>query len=143
MVCRSTSDPKRSAAKSANGFTLIEILVAFAVAIVVIGALYDIYSTGLRSGTSSGKYSNAVLLAESALDAVAAGRLSPVDTTERVGGYERRISVRVRPDLGSTPAGLAVFPYEVEVQVAWREGIRERTVSLSTIWLGPSIEGAL
>jgi hypothetical protein len=136
------SSPTRNADKSANGFTLIEILVAFAVAIVVLGALYDIYATGLRSGTGSAKYSNAVLLAESALDALAAGPLTPLDTTDRIGGYERRISVRLRPDLSPAPARLAVFPYEVEVQVAWREGIRERTVSLSTVRLGPATERA-
>ena len=132
---------KRKAIRSANGFTLIEILVAFAVAIVVLGALYDIYATGLRSGTSSERYSNAILLAESGLDALAAGPLAPVDTSDRIGVYERRISVRLRPDLASAPAPLAVFPYEIEVLVAWREGVRERMVSLSTVRLGPSTGG--
>jgi len=136
------SSPTRNAAKASNGFTLIEILVAFAVAILVLGALYDVYATGLRSSTSSEKYSNAVLLAESGLDALAAGPLTPIDTTDRIGGYERRISVRLRPDLASTAARLALFAYEIEVQVAWHEGIRERTVSLSTVRLGPSTGGA-
>jgi type II secretory pathway pseudopilin PulG len=136
------SNPKRYADKPANGFTLIEILVAFAVAILVLGALYDVYATGLRSSTSSERYSNAVLLAESGLDALAAGPLAPTDTTDRIGGYERRISVRLRPDLASAQAQLVVFPYEVEVHVAWREGMRERTVSLSTLRLGPSTGGA-
>jgi general secretion pathway protein I len=136
------SSPTRNAAKASNGFTLIEILVAFAVAILVLGALYDVYATGLRSSTSSEKYSNAVLLAESGLDALAAGPLTPIDTTDRIGGYERRISVRLRPDLASTAARLALFAYEVEVQVAWHEGIRERTISLSTVRLGPSTGGA-
>jgi hypothetical protein len=96
----------------------------------------------LRSTTSTEKYSNAVLLAESGLDALAAGPLTPIDTTDRIGGYERRISVRLRPDLASTAARLALFAYEVEVQVAWHEGIRERTISLSTVRLGPSTGGA-
>lgn len=136
------SSPTRNAAKASNGFTLIEILVAFTVAILVLGALYDVYATGLRSTTSTEKYSNAVLLAESGLDALAAGPLTPIDTTDLIGGYERRISVRLRPDLAPTAARLVVFAYEVEVQVAWHEGIRERTVSLSTVRLGPLAGGA-
>jgi prepilin-type N-terminal cleavage/methylation domain-containing protein len=132
----------RNSGRSLNGFTLVEILVAFAVAVVALGALYDIYATGLRSTTGSEKYGNAILLAESGLDALTAGPLIPIDTTDRIGGYERRISVRPRPDFASTPTRLAVFPYEVEVQVAWREGVRERAVSLSTVRLGPSAGGA-
>jgi len=128
----------RNIDRSLSGFTLVEILVAFVVAIIVLGALYDIYATGLRSSTSSEKYTNAILLAESGLDALAAGPLIPIDTTDSIGGYERRISVRLRPDFASTTAPLTVFPYEVEVQVAWREGVRERAVLLSTVRLSPS-----
>ena len=135
------SSLKRRVGRSASGFTLIEILVAFVVAVIVLSALYDIYATGLRSGRGSEQYGNAVLLAESALDALAGGPLTPVVTTDRIGRYERRVSVRPRPDLASAQARLAVFPYEVEVQVAWREGVRERTVSLSTVRLGPAPEG--
>ena len=134
--------PKRCADNSATGFTLIEVLVAFAVATLVLGALYEVYATGLRSGTNAEKYSAAVLLAESGLDALASGPLAPVDTTDRFGAYERRISVRMRPDLASAAARPAVVPYEIEVRVAWRDGIRERAVSLSTVRLGPSTGSA-
>jgi general secretion pathway protein I len=134
--------PKRHADRSAAGFTLVEVLVAFAVAVLVLGGLYEVYATGLRSGTNAEKYSDAVLLAESGLDALATGPLAPLDATDRIGAYERRISIRLRSDLASAAAQLAVVPYEIEIQVAWRDGIRERAVSLSTVRLGSSTESA-
>ncbi len=134
--------PKPRVDRSATGFTLVEVLVAFAVALLVLGGLYEVYARGLRSGTNAEKYSNAILLAESGLDALATGPLAPLDTTDRIGAYERRISIRLRPDLASAAAQLAVVPYEIEIQVAWRDGVREQAVSLSTIRLGPSTESA-
>jgi hypothetical protein len=54
------------------------------------------------------------------------------------GGYQVRRRVRRRPDLLLSPATerFALLPYEVEVEVSWREGRRTRAVSLSTIRLG-------
>src|SRR5713101_6920446 len=90
--------------RSSAGFTLIEILVAFTVATLLLGALYQVFSAGLRSSASAEHYADAVLLAESGLDAL---------------------------------VGTAVALYEIEVRVAWREGVRERAVLLSTVRPGP------
>lgn len=123
-------------AGSAGGFTLIEILVAFTVAALLLGALYQAFSTGLRSSAAARNSDDAVLLAESGLDALSATTISVGETTDRIGRFTRRTSVRARPDL-ATDAEVAVIPYQIDVEVAWRDGIRERTVSLSTLRAGP------
>jgi general secretion pathway protein I len=120
-----------------GGFTLVEILVAFAVAVITLAALYQVFSLGLRSGARAESYSEAVLLAQSSLDTLAAGPIAVGDITERVGRYQRRVSVRARMDLVPPDGPLAVIPYEIAVQVSWRDGVRPREIALSTLRLDP------
>jgi general secretion pathway protein I len=132
-----TARPRRRGNPEA-GFTLIEIVVAFAVAALLLGALYQIFSTALRSGATAEHYSRAVLLAESALEASGAALdLAALDELEQIGGrYERRTRVRARPDLVSGSRDGGVMLYEVEVSVTWNEGPRTRSVELSSLRLG-------
>jgi general secretion pathway protein I len=117
------------------GFTLVEALVAFAIAAVLLGAIYDIYSTGIRAATLATRYGNAVSMAQSTLESLTNVPLSPGDTADRIGVFERETTVRARPDLLPEGSQLALMPYEVMVRVAWREGLRRRAVSLSTVRL--------
>lgn len=122
------------------GFTLIEIIVAFAVTVLALGALYETFSLGLRSGSAAERQSRALLLAESAMQALALDEgLAAGDGEETAeGGYRVRRRVRQRPDLLAPAAERSALPlpYEVEVEVSWREGRHTRSVSLSTIRLG-------
>lgn len=129
---------KRHADRAAAGFTLIEVLVAFTVAALVLAAIYEMLSTGLNAGTTSQRFSEAVLLAQSSLDALTGASVSPGETSDRIGTYVRQTTIRPRPDLLPAAAQLDVVPYEIEVEIDWREGVRRRAVSLSTIWLGPA-----
>lgn len=122
-----------------RGFTLVEVLVAFTVAALLLGVLYQVFSTGLRSASAAADYSTAVLLAESALETVGTQEtLAPGQMRERVDRkYDRRVVVRPRPDLLPAYAvNPAVIPYEVQVTVDWQNGRRPRSVSLTTLRLG-------
>lgn len=129
--------PSPRADRSASGFTLIEVLVAFAIATLLLGALYQVFSTGLRSSASAEHYAEAVLLAESGLDALAGTPVALGETNDRFGIYVRQTDIRARPDLGPPDEQTAIIPYEIQVRVAWREGVRERSVQLSTLRTGP------
>lgn len=50
-----------------RGFTLLEVVVAFAIAASGIALVYQIYGTGLRSTALAGEYTQAALLAEAQL----------------------------------------------------------------------------
>jgi general secretion pathway protein I len=122
------------------GFTLIEIVVAFAVATLLLGALYQVFSNGLTAGLSAESYSRAVLLAESALEVFGAdAAAAPGETNEQLDQkYARHVVVRPRLDLMSTDSEFAAFvPYEIEVSIDWKDGLRARSVSLSTLRLRP------
>ena len=128
----------RAAGRPDSGFTLIEILVAFTIAVVLVGGLYQVFSTGLRSASMAADYSNAILLAESALDTVGAeGALTPGQLSDRPDGkYTRSMVLRPRPDLLPPEAVNAVLiPYEIEVRVTWQNGRQVRSVALATLRL--------
>src|SRR5260221_12363861 len=86
--------------RSSGGFTLIGIPGAFTVAALLLGALYQVFSTGLRSSTSAEHYADAVLLAESGLDALVGTAVAVGETTDRFGIYEGRTNIPARPGLG-------------------------------------------
>jgi general secretion pathway protein I len=127
--------PRRGA--DGAGFTLIEILVAFAIAAVMLGAIYDAFANGVRSVVTVDHYRDAVLLSQSALDALANVPIAAGETSDRIGIFERTTRIRTRRDLVPAAATFRAVPYEIEVEVGWREGIRRRVVAFSTLRLGP------
>jgi general secretion pathway protein I len=130
---------KRSPERSTGteGFTLIEVLVAFAIAALILGALYDMLASDLRSEGTAASYREAVLIGQSALDAVATVPTNPGESFDRVGIYEREIRITERPELKPAKALTDAIPYQIEVRVSWREGIRQRSIDLVTLRLAP------
>ncbi len=122
-----------------SGFTLIELLVAFTVASLLLAVIYEIFSGGVRAAAVSRRTAEALLVAQSSLDTITGVDVAPGETTDAVGPFERTTEVRERPDLLPKSAQISVMPYEILVRVAWRDGVRPRSVSLSTLWLGPPI----
>ena len=124
--------------RSEAGFTLIEMIVAFAVAGLLLGVLVEALGLG-AAGTERMAYaSDAAILAESALDPL--GVLSPL-TDGDVADLERgpyHLHVTVRRYDGAPQAAGYLALYRLNATVAWREGARERSLTLSTLRLGPS-----
>src|SRR5271168_3304972 len=118
---------------STEGFTLIEVLVAFTIAALMLGAMYEMLASDLRSEGMAGSYRDAVLIGQSALDAVATVPIGPGESFDRVGSYEREIRITERPELKPAKARTDAIPYQIEVRVSWRVGIRQRSVDLVTL----------
>jgi general secretion pathway protein I len=121
------------------GFTLIEVLVATVIAALALVALLESFSAGLSTVSHLAARDRAALLAQSVLDAVGARELlaEGVETGQASKGVEWRTTTRRRDDLiYSDPTKILVVPYEVEVEVAWRDGRRSRALTLRTIRLG-------
>jgi general secretion pathway protein I len=120
-----------------RGFTLVEVLVAFTVAVLLLGAVYRVFSAGLRAEGSAEVYAKAVLIAQSSLDTLWLGPAAEGDVNDRVGAYARHVSVKRRADLVRDDQRRPLAAYEIGVDVLWREGMRQRQVTLSAIRLGP------
>lgn len=117
-----------------SGFTLIEVMVALAIAALGLGVLMAAAGTGLGNATLADQYIDATRRAQSHLAAV--GSLTPlragIQSGNDGGGYswQVRISEPVlhAPGMGKQPLGL----YTVEVTLSWHSGVSTRSVSLQS-----------
>lgn len=119
-----------------QGFSLLEILVAFSILALSLGILLNIFSSGLRSAVISDEYIHAVTIAESKLAATGVeSLLQEGDSYGEEDKYSWKIVVS--PYYGELidPENLSVTPYKITVEVAWQEGKEHRTVVLNTLRL--------
>lgn len=121
-----------------RGFTLIEVVVAFAILSISLGVLLEVFAGALRNADLAGRYGQAALLAQSELERLATqGPLvEGVETGEFGGGYRWERLVEPLPvDTQGLERPLAVRPLQVSLRIAWGAGDRSRAVSLSTVVL--------
>ena len=120
-----------------NGFSLLEILVAFSILALSLGVLLNIFSTGLRSAMISDEYIHAVAIAESLL--AKAGIESTLEQGESHGIEEDKYSwnIHIEPyadDVIDLEKG-RITPYRITVTVDWKELEEERSIVLNTLRL--------
>ena len=129
-----------------QGFSLLEILVAFSILTVSLGIILKIFSTGITTAQVTGDYTTAVQIANNLLDKT--GNESPLKAGE-ITGSENKLyhwRVTVSPKIFSSPElelrDLPVTLYEVAVHVRWGEGIKldDREVKLTTLKLATKDE---
>ncbi len=120
-----------------NGFTLIEVLVAFMILTLSLSVLFRIFSSGLSNVSVAGDYTQAVLLAESQLAVV--GRSEPLDVGESYGEMDerfrwQRIIERYTPwEDDTTSSTVPLSGYRITVQVSWTRNGRDRQFTLESL----------
>lgn len=119
-----------------GGFTLVEVLVAFAIAALGLAGLFEIFATGLRNAGASEAFARAVMLAETRLAAV--GVEQPLEAGESYGdlgeGYSWHtvIAPYYEKDMNT-----AIETFVVSVTVSWGADTSPPTaVTLQTLRLG-------
>jgi len=118
-----------------HGFSLLEVLVAFAILGMSLGILYQGFGGSLYNLSVSSGYARALIIAESKLAEIAA-RL-PLEPGEQQGeegdGYHWRVSVSPYEELEDLPQSFK--PYVVEVDVSWGAAKQKRHYVLQTLRL--------
>ena len=116
------------------GFSLVEVVVAFAVLALALGVLYQIFSSTARQAILVQHYSRALAVADAKLtetginDALAGGE------TDDGFRWQRSVEAYAPGDeLAAPPAGLRA--YRITVEVRWSHDGGERTVALGTVRL--------
>lgn len=130
---------RRGADLPARGFTLLEIVVALAIAGLALVGLLRAGSGGVLAVDAAGRVDEATQRAQSHLAAF--GRIAAITPGESEGddgdGYRWR--VRARPlaawQVGSAAAATITL-FEVEITVSWKAGGGSRSVVLSSLRLG-------
>jgi general secretion pathway protein I len=127
-----------NAPDTAGGFTLIEVLVAFTIAALTLGALSQVFSTGIGAVARANAEKEALLIAQSSLEELGVGKtLRPTDKTDRVEDkYTRRLVVRPSGErLPDMRGGAQPVVYEAEITISWEEMLQTRSISLQTMRL--------
>ena len=115
-----------------RGFSLLEILVAFAIAAMALGMLYRVTGNNARQAGGLGQQERAMLLAESLLAAHPSVPPQGLAESDQGAGFEWQVASRPYP----TPAGnqpQAARLHEVLVSVHWLDGARPRQFDLASL----------
>jgi general secretion pathway protein I len=127
----------RSVSREGRGFTLLEVLIAFAIAAVALGALSRLFSIGIVTQAAAGRLADAVALAEEQLALAEQGTL-PGDGLQE-GRSENGLKWRrsITP-LAASAAGDdgPLTAYEVQVTVSWDAAGRSKSITLSSLAFG-------
>ena len=128
----------RIEAKREVGFTLVEVVVAFALLSVVLVTVFEIFTRGLSRAGELDHYARALAIAQSEIDA--AGVEDPLVEGEmrgESGDRQFRWTLSVKKYVEDPDAKPAVIPYSlyrVDSRVAWDSPLgAERQVALSTL----------
>jgi general secretion pathway protein I len=114
-----------------GGFTLLEVLVAFAILSLTIVVAVQGFAQGLRLLKLSGDHQSAILIADQKAREVTWPKEGREGGTD--GGYtwERTIKELPAPELDVPGRAARWHIYEIDVQVAWGDG--KRAVGVSTL----------
>jgi general secretion pathway protein I len=107
-----------------QGFTLLEVLVAFVVFVMIFGAVLDALGMALRNTRRSAEVSESALWAQSKLDAI--GTIEELDEGSDSGEFNKQyrwqLEVRKQPVERTDGLSADTFPvelYRVELTVSW------------------------
>jgi general secretion pathway protein I len=132
--------------KHNQGFSLLEVLVAFAILGISLGVLLRIFSTGMQATTLSEEYTHATSLAESKLATIGVETpyIEGVEEGKFDGKYAWRTTIFPYEQLGNeeklgagfnNPMNQPALLYGVKVEVFWESAGKTRTVALETLRL--------
>ncbi len=125
------------AMRNEQGFTLLEVVIAFAIASLSLAALTQAVSSGLRATRIGADYQEALSRARSHVEQLGSD-LSPGEQSgDDGGGFQWRVLVLPLAAVrGQAGAGSIAILYGVTVTVGWSKDGGHRDVALSTQRLG-------
>jgi general secretion pathway protein I len=129
-----------TSSRASRGFSLLEVLVAFTILAMLLGALFQVFSSGLHAARSGDRYTRATVIAQSQLAAL--GVENSLEEGVRSGtsddDYHWRVTVSAYSDDQIPLSKRALRPLTVSVEVFWEEAGTPRTLSLTSMRLGPA-----
>jgi len=121
-----------------QGFSLIEVLVAFVILAMSLTVVYRIFSGGLRNVALSEDYARAVLIAESQLAII--GVTTQLEAGVSSGAWNQRfrwerVIEDYQPWERQTELTAPVLAYRITVNVDWEHAGRTRQITLNSVRL--------
>ncbi len=132
----------RRARRTAAGFTLIEVVVAFVLLSLILATSFEIFSGGMRRAGDLDERARALAVAQSQLASAGTEVLFAEGETrgETEDRHFRWTTTITRSEEGTDPSRPVTSPYSlyrVDVKVEWRTADgRDQVLSLATLGLG-------
>ena len=123
-----------------KGFSLIEILVAFAILSLSLGVILRIFAGGGHIAATADEYSRAILTAESLMASLGVEKpLQPGQSGGEIPGYRWTVDVTPYPFDQSLLGGqkIGFNPFWVDLTVEWGDENDPRAFNLRTLRLIP------
>ncbi len=126
-----------------RGFTLLEVLIAFVIAALAMGALFSGTVSGLDATAVAAKYDEAISLAKSHMAAIGRGAAIATQETSGADGEGFTWHLRIKEassrqlvlsdqDRANDIKPSRAVLYDIVVTESWKAGGRTRQVSLAT-----------
>ena len=116
-----------------RGFSLLEILVAFAIAAMALGLLYQVSGNNARQAGGLLQHERAMALAQSLLAAHETVPARGLDERGEGAGYGWYVHSRPYPTPAGNAAPQAARLHELRIDVRWHDGTAERSFELSSL----------
>ncbi len=125
-------------AARSGGFTLIEVMAAFAIFAILFAVVLQILSTALSNTRRSAEFTDAALWAQSKLESV--GVEEPLEPGRWTGSFDDNFDweltiepYMVSDERGLDPDDLPVALYWVSLEVMWGDEVRQREAVFDTL----------
>lgn len=128
----------RAYAHTQAGFTLVEVMAAFAIFAVLFGIILQILSTSVSNTRRSADFTQAALIAQAQLDMVGIEEIPVPGSYSGDAGDRYRWMMEIEPyfvesDSGANFEELPIDLYRVVLTVYWGENESERTATFQTL----------
>jgi prepilin-type N-terminal cleavage/methylation domain-containing protein len=129
-----TTGPPAPRRCGAEGFSLLEVLVATAIMGMVLVVLLQVLTSALRAQGASWSHTQAVLVAEKILqETCEISSLARETSQGRDGRYDYVVQVKPQYELSDPFADKRILCSLIQVTVTWQEWGRHKTLELQTI----------
>ena len=136
-ACAGVASRRARPRRRQAGFTLVEVITAIAILSVALGSLMSMIGNALRQTGQADRLTEARSLAQSLLARL--GPELPLGEHQDAGQFDNGFHWRLNSERFGDAGDRQQWPmsaYKVSVEVGWHDGLRERSVVLTTLRLG-------